>query len=198
MLGCIINVMPSVLLFVLYSVFFSFSPKCLTQTLLSLLVHALMNSTLLSSSNPLPPGQQMQISHFLNNNKKIHPVKKGKTRQVRREKGLMCGEGRSWDSNTCLSPSFFRWVRTLWGSFRSATRSGLDTAASWSRCPMTATWPWPRWRSIPSSWWRTWTRALARASATRCPADASPIKQRGTYSNANTGRARYICTDIWI
>lgn len=86
----------------------------------------------------------------------------------------------------CLSPSLFRSERSPEGSFRFATRFGLDTAAFWSRCPMTATWLWPRWRSIPSSWWRTWTRALAHVSATQCPAGASPIKQEGTQSNANT------------
>lgn len=139
MLGCIINVMSHWKTFKI--------PQ-----------HALMNSALLSSSNPLPPGQHMLIFFLF----------------------------------------FFllsRWVRSLAGSFRCATPSGLDTAASWSKCLMTVTWQWPRWRSIPSSWSRTWTRALARVSATRCPAGARSIAQRGTRSDANACTACCICTN---
>lgn len=48
---------------------------------------------------------------------------------------------------------------------------------------MTVTWPSPPWRSIPSSWWRTWTRAPEPASATRCRAGASPTALRGRRSD---------------
>lgn len=75
-----------------------------------------------------------------------------------------------------------RSVRTPAGSFRFVTRSGLATAATWRKCPTTVTWRWPRWRSTPSSWSRTWTRAPAPASATRCPAGVSTTAPRGSHT----------------
>lgn len=44
-----------------------------------------MNSTCLSSANPLPPGQHMLILPYKFFKKIIHPMNKEKTKQVKRE-----------------------------------------------------------------------------------------------------------------
>lgn len=72
----------------------------------------------------------------------------------------------------------FRWGPTRRGSCKWDTPCGRGTAPTWSRCRITGTWRWPRWRRGPLSSWRQWTPWLVHVSATLYPADDSPTRRR--------------------
>lgn len=76
------------------------------------------------------------------------------------------------------SINFLRWGPTKWVSCRWDTLCGHGMAPTWSRCRITGTWPWPRWRNDLLSLWRQWTPWLVHVSATLYRADDSPTGQR--------------------
>lgn len=87
----------------------------------------------------------------------------------------------AWSWLVLIYPSSlysFRWGTTRWGSCRWGTLCGRGTAPIWSQCQITGIWRWPRWRRGLLSLWRLWILWLVHVSATLCPADDSPTRQR--------------------